>query len=226
MKRCFQLGMWLLWTLGFSALGCATLSGPASTSRPVSQSDTRLAYRTTSDRLNLAGYRPITATHPDSTNELLPSLTRATLIISSPHPAGMAGLAQAIVEFTPEQGSAVEPSAAWPSQPIAIAASSRAEGVPVPPREVWVIDVPQWQVDAIVAKLERANFFKRSKILGADAFLAAEVGPRKIAKDCKSMPELDGLILRVRIEGHRVSSGPAVPSLSSLASPAPLLSLR
>ena len=69
------------------------------------------------------------------------------------------------------------------------------------------MDIPQWQVDAVVAKLQSSNFFQRTKILGPDVFLAAEVGPKKHGKDCKALPELDAMILKSRLEGRLVAGG-------------------
>jgi hypothetical protein len=69
------------------------------------------------------------------------------------------------------------------------------------------MDIPQWQVDAILAKLEASNFFQRSKVWSAEVFLAAEVGPKKNGKDVKALPELDALILKSRLDGRLVAGG-------------------
>jgi hypothetical protein len=213
--RCWHIGAGLLVLASSLACGCSAIpdrsATPGTPGAPVTPAAVKLTYRTTADRLNIAGAGTQLASYQQPTAGPLPGFSTTTLIITSPHPAGVPGYAQATVVIKPEQPATTSASAIWPWQKATAAESPSAPGTAAP-REVWVLDIPQWQVDAVVTKLRNGNFFQRSKILGADAFLAAEVGPQKIAKDCKSMPELDALILRSRVEGRLVSSGTRLPT--------------
>jgi hypothetical protein len=71
-------------------------------------------------------------------------------------------------------------------------------------RQAWTVDVPAWQVQNVVNKLEEQNFFRRSKILNAESFLGVQVGKRKFAKDYRKMPELDAIILRACRQGQPI----------------------
>lgn len=166
----------------------------------------KLTYRTPSDRLNVGGTQ--LAAFRAGGQPPLAACSTTTLALVSPHPRGRAGFAEATIVTRPDVAGQAGMS------------------------EVWVLDVPQWQAEAIVAKLRAAAFFERSKALGSEIFLAAEVGPEKISKNFRAVPELDALILRSRTEGRLVFStlstvgaGPGTPTppTANLAPPAPVL---
>jgi hypothetical protein len=207
MKRsdCWHLGAGFLVLASHVVCGCSAIPKSSATSAaPVTPTAVRLAYRTASDRLNVAGAGIQLASDQHPASGPLPGFSTATLIITSPHPGGIPGYALATLVIKPEQAEPNSALALWPWAKSSVTGSKGPPDVAAP-REVWVLDIPQWQVDAVVAKLQNANFFQRSRVLDADVFLAAEVGPQKNAKNCKSLPELDAVILRSRAEGRFVS---------------------
>ena len=70
------------------------------------------------------------------------------------------------------------------------------------------MDVPKRELDAIVAKLRRENFYERSQVLGANTFLATDINGVKFGKEYRPVDELDALILRVRRQGQLVPGTP------------------
>jgi hypothetical protein len=213
----------LIFMLGSVPVGCASVPSVQPAAQPVSAvvpasaamppapaplavaapAVVKLTYRTACDRLNLAG------------GGSLPSCHTATLVIASPHPRGLPGMAEATLVLRPD-GAATPAAPSWWQW-----MTGANLAAPPVPSEASKLDVPQWQVEAIVGKLRAANFFQRSRVLTADAFLAAEVGPEKLAKDCRPVPELDALVLRARLAQTPQGPALALPS-TQLASPLPV----
>ena len=59
----------------------------------------------------------------------------------------------------------------------------------------------------IKAELRSSNFFERSRVLGPDVFIAANVDGRRNGKNFKAIPELDMLILAARQQGRPQGAG-------------------
>jgi hypothetical protein len=70
------------------------------------------------------------------------------------------------------------------------------------------MDVSKQELTAILAKLRRENFYERSQVLGANAFLATDVNGAKFGKEYRAVDELDAVILRVRLQGQLVQGTP------------------
>jgi hypothetical protein len=66
------------------------------------------------------------------------------------------------------------------------------------------LDVPKYQVDGVVAKLQKENFFRRSKILGSSTYLGVSLDGKGFGKNYRNVDELDALIVRVRRQGWQV----------------------
>jgi hypothetical protein len=141
----------------------------------------RIVYRTRTDRLNLAG-------------QTLPTCCVAELAIKFPHPQGTPGMGSAVVRITPCTADAT---------PFAEGRLSQLTGMfdddspgSAPTSVAGSTDVPLWQIDAIVAGLEKESFFRRSKALGAEVYLYVEADGRQHGKRVKPQPELDVLLLQ------------------------------
>jgi hypothetical protein len=169
-----------------------------------------IVYRTESDRVNLAaaGYSEpaqfVSLQQPSP--GLLPNVTTTTLQIRHPHPDGIPGYACARVIVQPNGAEESEGRSMWSrlfgSSDNQSEANHNAQIV-----EAWLLDIPAWQVNGIMTKLQQQNFFRRAKVLDAEAFLAVKADGAGFAKNYRSVPELDALILRVRREG-RPAAGP------------------
>lgn len=182
-------------------------SSAGATIRPV-----RIVYRTPSDRLNIAaagqlGPQIALASTAAPTSLLMPNVTTSTLVIKYPHPHGQVGMAQANVVIRPMSSSGddkpgfVERLTSWSTK------SERATPKPTY-SEVWSLDLPVWQVNAVVDKLRKESFFRRSKILNSEAYLGVDLDGKGFGKDYHAVPELDALILRVRREGRPLHAQP------------------
>jgi hypothetical protein len=82
------------------------------------------------------------------------------------------------------------------------------------PREVWVMDVPAWQVDRIVKQLRERRFFRRQRELNTDAELATEIDGVRFRKPTSAVAELDSFAERIRYEGRLLNRG-GMPRASS-----------
>jgi len=177
-----------------------------------------ILYRTESDRLNVAGgstsgMRQVT--YQGQPQSLLPPVSLSTLKVMYPHPEGRPDHARAFVAFSPiGDDSATEPSV-WTK----LTGFGSETEKPAQPFEVRALDVPKYQIDGIVAKLQKANFFRRSKVLNSKTYLGVSLDDKGFGKNYRNVDELDALILRVRQQGWLVgrngkplpNRGPMVP---------------
>jgi len=171
------------------------------TIRPV-----RIVYRTPSDRLNIAaagqpGPQIAWASTGAPTSLLMPNLTTSTLEIKYPHPRGLSGMAQANVVIRRTSTSADDKPGFFARLTSWTRKSEQTAPQPTY-SEVWSLDLPAWQVKAVVDKLRKDNFFQGSKVLNSAAYLGVDLNGKKFGKDYRAVPELDALILRVRREGR------------------------
>jgi hypothetical protein len=127
-------------------------------------------------------------------------VTTTTLRIQKPHPEGIPGYARAAVVVRPN-GAEASAGGSFLSRLTGgdeeNAANQNAQMI-----EAWLLDIPAWQVNGIMSKLQEQNFFRRTKVLNAETFLAVKADGAGFGKNYRSMPELDALILRVRHEGR------------------------
>lgn len=171
------------------------------TGRPV-----RIVYRTPSDRLNIAaagrlGPQLALASTGAPTSLLMPNLTTSTLLVRYPHPQGLSGMAQANVVIRPTSTSGDDKPGFF-ARLTSWGKKSEEASPQTAYTEVWSLDLPAWQVNAVVDKLRKDNFFEGSKVLNSDAYLGVDLNGKKFGKDYRAVPELDALILRVRSEGR------------------------
>ena len=192
--RSLGVGISLLWC------GCAT-NRPAIESLLRSKKDCQLLelyYRTDTDRLNVAA-----AANQSLTS--LPACSIGTVKIRYPHPSGTTEWGQATVSFQ----AAGNQSAVLPRSVLSeMLAHFKDESKDTTASEVWLLDLPESQIDTIVARLENSNFFnKRIRVPHPEIFLAARIDKRgAVGKNYNAVTELDALVLRVRQEGQLVSS--------------------
>lgn len=196
---------WLLLAASGVLFGCqaAPTAPPLVVAPPPAKSAVKLTYRTSADRLIVAPGTTQLASYDPAAVQSLPGGTTLTLNIASPHPRGIPGLALATITVKADVAKPATAPAVWQW----ISGKPADEPAATGPMEVWAMDIPEWQVDAIVAKLQTARFFQRSQVLSPEVFLAAEVGQKKSGKDYKAMPELDALILRSRQQGRLIAGG-------------------
>jgi len=173
-----------------------------------------ITYRTESDRVNLAaaGYSGPTqmVSFQQPSPGLLPNVTETTLQIQHPHPDGLPGYARAKVFVRPNGAEESEEGSFWSRL---IGGSDDQDGANRNAQivEAWLLDIPAWQVNGIMTKLQEQNFFRRAKVLNAETFLAVKADGAGFGKKYRSVPELDALILRVRREGRPVGRPPYGP---------------
>jgi hypothetical protein len=208
--------------------GCSALpNGPAIAQVEAAGADSdviRIAYQTDSARLNLTTATSMPGFHnasfqPASQAQYFPEFTSSTLVVTRPHPSGNPELALVTVTFHSNEETASDSAASsvW----SAIAGSSDDEpstGGGEPFREVWTLDVPRWQLDNLVGKLRKQNFFRRSKILSPKATVDTFIDGRRFAKPFKEIPELDSLILQIRSRGRLVTRTPQGTPATQFAS--------
>ena len=192
--------------------GCATVGAPwtrAETSPSAvaapSEESISLSYRTDSDRLNLSGGllsgRIQAAAYQPGGITPIPPVTTSKLRVYYPHPQGIPATALAVVSF--EAQTAGETNGALAMWKKLTGGQNDAAG-PIAPQEVWSMDFPKAELDAILAKLRRQNFFERSQVLGASTLLATDINGVKFGKEYLAVDELDALILRVRLQGQLI----------------------
>ncbi len=172
----------------------AQAGGGAVGGREVNSGGVRLTYRTSSDRLNLAGGGVAPA---------LPAATESVLQVDYPHPAGKPGVARVLLHVRPE----AEP-AGW------FGAFTGNQPAPPESLEVRVYEVPADEVQRIVAKLRSERFFQRYGTLNTEAFVGVETAEDRVAKEYRSVPELDALALRARSQGYVLGAGPSAAGLA------------
>ncbi len=177
--------------------------------------DVWIAYRTESDRVNLAaaglsGQTQMVSFQQPS-HSPLPNVTTTTLQIQQPHPHGIPGYAQAKVFVRPNGAEESEGGSFW-SRLVGGSDDQDAGNHNAQIIEAWLLDIPAWQVNGIMAKLQEQNFFRRAKVLNAETFLAVKADGVGFGKKYRSVPELDTLILRVRREGRPAGQRPHAPN--------------
>ena len=182
-------------------VGCVTTTPSAALSATSSvettTTPTKLMYRTSADRLNLASASASSLADMENVGRemLLPSLTECTLLID-PHPNGNLQLVRAQLKFFAMGGAKSTDN--FVRQITGVTEESSAHAI-----EVWTLDIPAWQLDAIVKKLRGDNFFRRSRVLNLETTLGIRVDGHSFAKEYKAVPELDALIFRIRQHGHK-----------------------
>ena len=174
-----------------------------------------ITYRTESDRVNLAAAGDSGPTQMVSFRQpspgMLPSVTTTTLEIRHPHPEGMPGYARARVVVRANATEESKGGSIW-GRLTGKSNDQDAESHKPQIIEAWLLDVPAWQVNGIMTKLQEQSFFRRAKVLGAETFLAVEADGAGFGKKYHSLPELDALILRARREGRPVGWPPYRPT--------------
>jgi hypothetical protein len=191
---------------------------PVSKSAPLAPSPEgtiKLSYRTESSRLNLAansnGIQPVS--FQQQSQSPVPDFTTTTLEIRYPHPAGIPDYAAVTVLFEAqleEPKKAISASSVWNTIRGTTSETDTAQPTQAF-REVWATDLPRWQLDSLIAKLRKENFFMRAKVMNTNSFLATEIDGDRFGKSYKQVSELDAMILRIRNEGRLLNPGSSLP---------------
>jgi hypothetical protein len=209
------VGLYLLAVAASTGCSLPKTQGSMGTLATAKQfNEVSITYRTESDRVNLAAAGHSGPTQMVSFQQpspgLLPNVTTTTLHIQHPHPDGIPGYARARVVVRANGAEASKGSSIWGrltgGSDDQGAGSHNAQII-----EAWLLDIPAWQVNGIMTKLQEENFFRRAKVLGADTFLAVKADGAGFGKKYRSLPELDALILRARHEGRPLGRPPYGP---------------
>jgi hypothetical protein len=199
--------------LGLTLLGagCAKLSGrrtpalDAATDFNAGRPRIKLAYATDSGRLNLLALAaPPTeqlVTYQATSPLTIPEFARCRLALVSPHPQGKAGYAMASLVVLPQddQQAASTFGSLWSGLTGDDSEQPSTKDLAL---EVWAMELPQWQVEQLVERLKKDDFFKRQRVFDAEVQLATEINGTRFAKPAQPIAELDGLIFRIRREGR------------------------
>ena len=207
----------LIALLGSVALGgCATIKKQAGKFRSESSAieQLRLTYRTDTDRLNveIASSTVVPAAYQSSAAMSLPSCSVGVVHIAYPHPSGRPDIAQVTVEFRAAgTETAVLNRSVWSKILDQEDQESTSEDTN-PVLETWTMDIPKWQLQAIVSRLNKARFFRKElTILDPDTFLAVEMNSEiAVGKNYRVVDELDALVVRIRRDG-RLTYSPQLP---------------
>lgn len=188
------------------APGCSALKGGLNPEHLNEINDSKtvaILYRTESDRLNLAGGGASgvqQASYQGQPQSLLPPVSTSTLKIVYPHPEGRSDYARAYVAFSRVGEDADNEPSLWTKL---TGFGAKPDQTPQP-FEVWALDVPKYQIDGIITKLQEANFFRRSKVLNSETYLGVSMDGKGFGKDYRNVGELDALLVRVRQQGWPV----------------------
>lgn len=142
----------------------------------------KVDYVTEADRLNVA-----------SGGGAFPAASRCLLRVESPHPAGKPGLARVTLAVEPKQ------------QKVGWWARRFGKEAPTPtPSVVRVLDISAAEVQSLLETLDEQRFYVRSKPLTTDAFVGVERKGERFAKEFRSLPQLDALVMRTHQQGGGV----------------------
>jgi len=171
-----------------------------------------LTYRTETDRLNMVSPAQFDSQAAGCVLSLLshwmPSCALGTLTIRYPHPQGRSGFALVTTNFRPAYSEiGTMKRTTWSKIQCKLKGCQAESDKLSPPLEVWTMDFPKWQLDAIVGKLTNSYLFdKRVGTSKPDVFLSVRLDTRSIGKNYKAIPKLDALVMRTCTQGRRVMS--------------------
>lgn len=163
----------------------------------------RVTYRTQCDRLVAPGTETLLASFSAPSPQPIPAMTVGTVDIRYPHPGGIPD--KALVTVTFESQTDFRPEVAGRTRfrtrisrgdPPERAAPEGAI------RERWAMDLPKWQLDAILEDLRQQKYFLRSKTLSPESHLVTEIRDVRLRKDFLAVESLDAMIVRVREQGR------------------------
>ena len=193
--------------------GCSMFSGSSAktadsqlsvTSISQATSPTRLTYTTESSRLNLVaaaqGGGSSRQVSFEQSGSAVPEFTECRVTVVAPHPQGLPGMAQVYVMFaedTEEESSGI--GALWSRM---TGGQEEGEATSAARREIWSMNIPAENVEKLVERLRKDHFFRREKMLNADATLLTEIDGRRFGKPTAAIDELDALALRARQQGQ------------------------
>jgi hypothetical protein len=190
-RRCVQL----LGTAGLASIagGCSSLLARKPRETEVAAANIAqttpdplgVVYRTRTDRLNLAGAH-------------LPHCSIAELSIQYPHPTLKSTMCHATVRTTPCSVDATP----FPDRGVSSTITSLFDGTAsdgsAPPSQAWSADVALWEVEAIIASLEKLNFFRKHRtVLTAEVFLSVKTAEHAVGKKYRPVAELDAMLVRI-----------------------------
>jgi hypothetical protein len=136
----------------------------------------------------------------------LPGSAVGKLTIVYPHPDKKPGLAQARLEIKARTGGIAPKSNSPPAQMIHSVESGLKSLQPWPRNdeieEVWLLDLPKAEVDALVHKLDDSGYFKGKGAGRAGIEIATVVDGAGKKRRWDQVPELDALMVQVRTTGR------------------------
>lgn len=128
-----------------------------------------------------------------------------TLKIQYPHPEGRLSAARVTLEVVAQahaSAAAAGANVTWwrrwlpgGSSPATHPAAS----------EVWQLDIPKGELDALVARLQGQGFFEAAAPAGSGVQLSLNLNAAHLSKPWTPVPELDTLMLRARSQGRLVN---------------------
>ena len=186
--------------LAVGVAGCSLLDSDKAEQEPLVERGVTLTYQTSGARLATQG-----AELSAGTSSTPSALTLATMQIKYPHPEGTPGAAQALLVLHPLDGEGKFNSRVFQERMETLSNASTA--APGGPLQTWTLDIPQWQLEAVVARLEDTAFFRsRATYLNPEAFLAVRLGDQGVGKKYRSLPGVG------RHDRRGPQQGPAIPS--------------
>ena len=213
----------LLLAIGMLLLsaGCSALSGKSasknaadSVSATSAKRSIRLSYETDSSRLNLLarsdgsvaqGVAGESRAGEAQRGDAVPGFTECRVNVIVPHPRGVPDMAEVRVMFAVDldgDGDVSTIGSIWSRVTRSEAPDSSDAASAPKPREVWKMDIPAWQVEALVDRLRDAQFFRRQTELKSEAELATVIDGVRFSKPTAAIVELDALAVRIRREGR------------------------
>ena len=123
--------------------------------------------------------------------------------VVAPHPSGRTDVALVRVITRPCDAEASPfPDRSW-STSLAGMLGEDEQPSTAPASAVLVDELPLWQLDAILASLDKAHFFdKRRTVLSPEVFLSVQNEKHAVGKRYRAVPELDALALRTMHHGY------------------------
>ena len=214
--------------------GCAG-KGPrgsiATTARPAGYQQVRVAYRIDAGALGMplavskVGAQLVS--YEELPSEPLRGRSVGTLEIAYPHPAKREGMALVgvVVQQRGAEKRGMMPDVGQMWRGLLGRDELFLKGADRELHEAWVLDIPKAELDQILTALNRQQFFEpNSPSPSQDSVrLVTALDGQETSRVWHAVPELDGLMQRVRSSGQLISyRGASLPATSAWQPPASL----
>lgn len=125
------------------------------------------------------------------------------LNVDYPHPEGIPGVARATLRLSTQSDSVYTPvEASVFHNEGEIPADLASETRPMCDDEIWILDFPQPQLDALLVELNEAGFFQSQMPNEIGTRLDVRIDGGRTAKTWMAEPHLDQFVHRIRTDGR------------------------